>query len=108
MDRYNKFTEVKQGIIRIENSYSSPSGMGPKIRVINGVGYIDMWINNMVIPEQEFDATFETLYNLWEEELTKTIEVLTPQSSECVVTRMCPEDLRQLLHGVSLEPMGEV
>lgn len=106
MDRDNKFAKVSQGIIRINNSHNSPTGMRPKIRVVDDVGYIDIWLNNMYIPEEEFDATFETLYGLWEKELVETIEVLAPQKLEYTFVRMHPDDLRQLLLGCELEPSG--
>jgi len=106
VDRDNKFAKVSQGIIRINNSHNSPTGMRPKIRVVDDVGYIDIWLNNMYIPEEEFDATFETLYGLWEKELVETIEVLAPQKLEYTFVRMHPDDLRQLLLGCELEPSG--
>ena len=106
VDRDNKFTKVSQGIIRINSSRNSPTGMRPRIRVVDSIGYIDMWITNMVIPDDEFDATFETLYGLWEKELVETIEVLAPQSTEYNFVRMSQDDLRQLLLGCELNPAG--
>lgn len=95
MDRDNKFSNIVQGIIKLEpDMYMSKA----KLRVVGKVGYVDMHIATKALLAEDFDTTVEIIYGLWEKELKETVEVLTPQDTEYdfhIV--LSTEDLRMLI-----------
>ena len=95
MDRDNKFSKIVQGIIKLEpDMYMSKA----KLRVVGKVGYVDMHIATKALLAEDFDIAVEIMYGLWEKELKETVEVLTPQDTECdFYIVLSTEDLRMLI-----------
>lgn len=79
VDRDNKFSKIKQGVIHVRYHPEATAGLRPKLRVEGSIGYIDIHSTNMAFSKDVFDMTSEILYDLWRREIKATIKILEPK-----------------------------
>ena len=100
MDRCNKFSSIRQGVIKLVYNPKATTGLRPRLRVENCIGYIDIYVTNVTFTHEQFELAAEALYSTWEREIRETAIILAPH--------YLPEELKRLNESELMALLGMV